>query len=60
MKHRITLATPLLALMAALAALFFPPAISQAQTLTLKDADTVEAEFRVGREGKICGFISQR
>ena len=34
-------------------ALIFPPAILQAQTLTLKNADTVEAEFRVGGTGKI-------
>jgi hypothetical protein len=53
MKHRITLATLLLASLAALAALFLPSAKSQAQTLTLNDADTVEAEFRVGRTGKI-------
>ncbi|MCE9533064.1 MAG: hypothetical protein K8T89_18350 [Planctomycetes bacterium] len=42
MKHLITLA-----------ALTFLPAILHAQTLTLKDADTVEAEFRVGEPGTI-------
>ena len=41
------------ALPAALAALIFLPAILQAQTLTLNDADTVEAAFRVGGAGKI-------
>ena len=53
MKHLITLAALLLTPLAALAALIFLPAILQAQTLTLKDADTVEAEFRVGGTGKI-------
>src|SRR5271156_2230926 len=52
MKHLFTLAALLLTPLAALAALFFLPAILQAQTLTLNDADTVEAEFRVGRTGK--------
>ena len=53
MKHLITLAALLLTPLAALAALIFLPAILQAQTLTLKDADTVESEFRVGKAGKI-------
>ncbi|MSR54666.1 MAG: hypothetical protein EXS09_15470 [Gemmataceae bacterium] len=53
MKHLSTLATLLLTPLAALAALIFLPASLQAQTLTLKDADTVEAEFRVGGTGKI-------
>jgi len=51
MKHLITRAALLLTPLAALAILL--PALLQAQTLTLKDADTVEAEFRVGGTGKI-------
>src|ERR1700735_3411963 len=50
MKHRITRSAMLLA---PLAALIFLSARVQAQTLTLNDADTVEAEFRVGETGKI-------
>ena len=46
MKHLITLA-----------ALIFLPATLQAQTLALKDADTVEAEFRVGGTGKIAVML---
>ena len=57
MKHLITLAALLLTPLAALAALIFLPAILQAQTLTLKDADTVEAEFRVGGTGKIAVML---
>ena len=53
MKHLITLAALLLAPLATLAALVFLPALLQAQTLTLKDADTVAAELRVGRTGKL-------
>src|SRR5437016_2196788 len=53
MKRLITLAAPLLTPLAALAALIALPALVQAQTLTLKDADTVEAEFRIGKTGKI-------
>jgi hypothetical protein len=53
MKHLITLAPRLLTPLAALAALTFLPAPLPAQTLTLNDADTVEAEFRVGSTGKI-------
>lgn len=53
MKHLITLAAPLLRPLPALAALLFLPAILQAQTLTLNDANTVEAEFRIGGMGKI-------
>jgi hypothetical protein len=48
-----TLPTPPLTPLAALAALIFLPALAQAQALTLNDADTVEAEFRVGGTGKI-------
>src|ERR1700682_1053829 len=43
--------------LAAFAALIFLPALLQAQTLTLKDADTVEAEFRVGGTGKIAVML---
>jgi hypothetical protein len=57
MKLHITLAALLLTSLAALAALIFRPAIVQTQTLTLKDADTVEAEFRVGRTGKIAVML---
>jgi hypothetical protein len=57
MKHLVTRAAPLLAPLAALAALIFPPALVQAQTLTLNDADTVEAEFRVGETGKIAVML---
>ncbi len=53
MKHLITLAALLLTPLAALAALISLPATVQAQTLSLNDADTVEAEFRVGGTGKI-------
>lgn len=53
MKHLITLAALLLTPLAALAALIFQPAPLQAQALTFKNADTVEAEFRVGKSGKI-------
>jgi hypothetical protein len=53
MKHFITFTALLLRPLAALAVLLFLPAIMQAQTLTLNDADTVEAEFRVGATGKI-------
>jgi hypothetical protein len=44
--------------LAALAALIFLPALLQARTLTLKDADTVEAEFRVGGTGKIAVMLN--
>src|SRR5271157_5619470 len=44
-------------LLAALAALTFLPVILQGQTLTLNDADTVEAEFRVGGTGKIAVIL---
>ncbi len=57
MKHLITRTARLLTPLAALAALIFLPAILQAQTLTLKDADTVEAEFRVGGTGKIAVML---
>src|SRR6185369_8794099 len=57
MKHLITLAALLLTPLAALAALIFLPALSQAQLLTLKDANTVEAEFRVGGTGKIAVIL---
>src|ERR1700689_4793554 len=48
MKHLIPLAALLLTPLAALV---------QAQTLTLNDADTVEAEFRVGGTGKIAVML---
>lgn len=48
MKHLITLAALLLMPL---------PALLQAQTLTLNDADTVEAEFRVGGAGKIAVML---
>ena len=57
MKHLITLAARLLTPLAALAALIFLPALLHAQTLTLKDADTVAAEFRVGGTGKIAVML---
>src|SRR5690349_12277015 len=38
---------------ALLAALVLLPALAHAQTLVLKDADTAEAEFRVGKSGKV-------
>src|SRR5436190_12172959 len=57
MKHLITLVALLLTPLAALAALIFLPAPLPAQTLTLKDADTVEAEFRVGGAGKIAVML---
>ena len=57
MKHLITRAALLLSPLAALAALIFLPALLQAQTLTLNDADTVEAEFRVGGTGKIAVML---
>ena len=56
MKPHITRAA-LLTSLAALAALIAPSATVQAQTLTLKDADTVEAEFRVGEAGKIAVIL---
>jgi hypothetical protein len=43
MKHLISLAALRLTPLAALAALIFLPAMLQAQTLTLKDADTIDA-----------------
>src|SRR4051794_40630649 len=58
MKHLVALAAPLLTPLAALAALIFLPALLQAQTLTLKDADSVEAEFRVGATGKIAVMLT--
>src|ERR1051325_10681434 len=58
MKHLIDLAALLLTPLAALAALIFVPALLHAQTLTLKDADTVEAEFRVGGTGKIAVMLT--
>src|ERR1051325_2409595 len=57
MKHLIDLAALLLTPLAALAALISLPALLQAQTLTLKDADTVSAEFRVGGTGKIAVML---
>ena len=53
MKYLIIRASFPLAQLAALAALIFSAALLQAQTLTLKDADTVEGEFRVGAAGKV-------
>ncbi len=53
MKNLITRAALLLTPLAAHAALIFLPAPLQAQALTLKKADTVEVEFRVGKSGKI-------
>src|SRR5471030_975117 len=57
MKHLIPLAALLLTPLAALAAPIVLPTIMQAQTLTLNDADTVEAEFRVGGTGKIAVML---
>lgn len=57
MKQLITHAAPLRTPMAALAALIILPALLQAQTLNLKDADTAEAEFRVGGSGKIAVML---
>lgn len=54
---KITLAPLLLTQLPVLAALIFVPALAQAQTLTLIDADTVEAEFRVGGTGKIAVML---
>lgn len=53
MKQHITLPVRLLTPLATLTVVIFLPALLQAQTLTLKDADTVAAEFLVGRTGKI-------
>ncbi len=58
LNYLITLAALLLTPLAALAALIFLPAMLQARTLTLNDADTVEAEFRVGRTGKIAVMLT--
>src|SRR5262245_24067744 len=57
MKQHFTFAALPLTPRAALAAMIILPAILQAQTLTLKDADTVESEFRVGRTGKIAVML---
>ncbi len=57
MKHLIPLAALLRTPLAALAAPIALPALLQAQTLTLKDADTVAAEFRVGGTGKIAVML---
>lgn len=57
MKHLITLAALRLTPLAVLAAVIFLPAILQAQTFTLKEADTAEAEFRVGDTGKIAVML---
>jgi hypothetical protein len=55
MKHLITRAALLLT---PLAALLLLPALLQSQTLTLNDADTVEAEFRIGGTGKIAVMLN--
>ena len=52
MKHLITRAALLLTPLAALAALIFLPALLQAQTLTLKDADTVRRSFVSAGRGR--------
>ena len=57
MKHFTALTSLLLTPLAALAALIMLPMILHAQMLTLKDADTVAAEFRIGKTRKIAVML---